>query len=175
MMLYLVLGALFGLWFSFSAGVRGGFGANPASLALLLVSFYVGILPQTVFHEAGHMVFGLLTGYGFVSFRVLRWTWVRQDGKLTVRKYTLPGTLGQCLLSPPKGYDDPADAPYVLYHLGGALANLLVSLVFLGLTLLLPGLYGRILCTGLAFAGFVLACTNAIPNEPGKLNNDGRN
>ena len=68
-----------------------------------------------------------------------------------------------------------ADAPYVLYHLGGVLANLIVTAILLVLMLLLPGLYGRIICTGLALAGFVLACSNAIPNEPGKLNNDGRN
>ncbi len=145
------------------------------TLIVLLLTFYVGVLLQTIIHEAGHMIFGLLTGYGFVSFRVLRWTWVRQDGKLVVRKYSLPGTLGQCLLSSPKGYDDMADAPYVLYHLGGVLANLIATAFLMGLTLLLPWPYGRIICTGLAMAGFVLACSNAIPNEPGKLNNDGRN
>ncbi len=175
LVLYLVIGGLFGLWLTFSAGIRGSFGADLQSLIVLLLCFYAGILLHTIIHEAGHMVFGLLTGYQFVSFRVLRWTWVRQGGKLSVRKYSLPGTLGQCLLSPPKGYDDPADAPYVLYHLGGVLANLIVTAILLGLTLVLPGLYGRIICTGLALAGFVLACTNAIPNEPGKLNNDGRN
>ena len=175
LILYLAIGALFGLWLTFSARVRGSFGADFSSLIVLLICLYAGILLHTIIHEAGHMVFGLLTGYGFVSFRVLRWTWVRKDGKLVVRKYSLPGTLGQCLLSPPKGYDDMADAPYVLYHLGGVLANLIVTTILLVLTLLLPGLYGRIICTGLALAGFVLACSNAIPNEPGKLNNDGRN
>ena len=175
LLLYLVIGALFGLWLTFSASIRGSFGADLPSLIVLLLCFYAGILLHTIIHEGGHMVFGLLTGYDFVSFRVLRWTWVRKDGRLVVRKYSLPGTLGQCLLSPPKGYDDMADAPYVLYHLGGVLANLIVTAILLALTLVLPGLYCRIICTGLALAGFVLACTNAIPNEPGKLNNDGRN
>ena len=175
LVLYLVIGALFGAWLTFSARVHGSFGADFPSLIVLLICLYAGILLHTIIHEAGHMVFGLLTGYGFVSFRVLRWTWVRKDGRLVVRKYSLPGTLGQCLLSPPKGYDDMADAPYVLYHLGGVLANLIVTAILLALTLILPGLYGRIICTGLALAGFVLACSNAIPNEPGKLNNDGRN
>ena len=175
LILYFVIGALFGVWLTVSSRIRGSFGADLSSVFVLLLSFYVGVLIHTVFHEAGHMICGLLTGYGFVSFRVLRWTWVRKDGRLVVRKYSLPGTLGQCLLSPPKGYADMADAPYVLYHLGGVLANLFVTAILMGVSLLLPGLYGRIICSGLALAGFFLACTNAIPNEPGKLNNDGRN
>ena len=175
LVLYLVIGALFGAWLGVTARMHGGFESDFTSTVVLLLCLYAGILLQTVIHEAGHMAFGLLTGYGFVSFRVLRWTWVRQDGKLTLRSYSLPGTLGQCLLSPPKGYQDMADAPYMLYHLGGALANLITTTILMTLTLLLPGLYGRIVCTGLALAGFVLACSNAIPNEPGKLNNDGRN
>lgn len=175
LILYLVIGALFGLWLTLSANLRGTFDPKPGALAVVLICFYAGILLQTFLHEGGHMIFGLLTGYGFVSFRVLRWTWVWQDGKIVVRKYSLPGTLGQCLLSPPEGYDDMADAPYVLYHLGGVLANLIAAAVFMGLTLLIPGLYGRLICVGLALAGFLLGCTNAIPNEPGVLNNDGRN
>ena len=175
LVLYFVIGALFGAWLTFSSRVRGRFDANFLSMIVLLLCFYVGVLIHTVFHEAGHMVFGLLTGYGYVSFRVLRWTWVRKDGRLIVRKYSLPGTLGQCLLSPPKGYADMADAPYVLYHLGGVIANLFVTAILMGLSLLFSGLYGRIICCGLALAGFFLACSNAIPNEPGKLNNDGRN
>ena len=175
LVLYFVIGALFGAWLTFSSRVRGRFDANFLSMIVLLLCFYVGVLIHTVFHEAGHMVFGLLTGYGFVSFRVLRWTWLRKDGRLIVRKYSLPGTLGQCLLSPPKGYADMADAPYVLYHLGGVIANLFVTAILMGLSLLFSGLYGRIICCGLALAGFFLACSNAIPNEPGKLNNDGRN
>lgn len=175
LVLYLGIGALFGAWLMFSARVQGRFLASSMTLIVLLFTFYAGVLLQTIIHEGGHMVFGLLTGYGFVSFRVLRWTWERQQGRLTVRKYVLPGTLGQCLLSSPQGYEDLADAPYALYHLGGVLANLIVTAILMALTLLLPGLYGRIVCAGLAMAGFVLACSNAIPNEPGKLNNDGRN
>lgn len=174
-LLYLGIGILFCLWLTFSANVRGSFGAEFLSLIVLLVCFYAGVVLHTIVHEAGHMVFGLLTGYRFVSYRVFRWTWIRQEGKLVVRMFSLPGTAGQCLLSPPEGFDDFADAPYVLYHLGGVLANLIVTAILLVLTLVLPGLYGRIICTGLALAGFVLACSNAIPNEPGKLNNDGRN
>ena len=175
LVLYLGIGALFGAWLMLSARVQGRFLASSLTLVVLLLTFYAGVLLQTIIHEGGHMVFGLLTGYRFVSFRVLRWTWVRQQGRLTVRKYTLPGTLGQCLLSSPEGYADLADAPYVLYHLGGVLTNLIVTAILMGLTLLLPGLYGRMICAGLAMSGFVLACSNAIPNEPGKLNNDGRN
>ena len=174
--LYLIIGGLFGLWIVFAARFHGEeYVSRPLHLAVILLSFYAGVVLHTILHEGGHMVFGLLTGYGFVSFRVFRWTWVRQNGRLTVKQYSLPGTMGQCLLSPPRGYADMAEAPFVLYHLGGVLANLIFSVVFAALTLLLPGIYVRMICTGLALAGFMLACVNAIPAEPGRLNNDGRN
>ena len=157
LVLYLVIGALFGAWLTFSARVRGSFGADFLSLIVLLVCLYAGILLHTIIHEGGHMVFGLLTGYGFVSFRVLRWTWVRKDGRLVVRKYFLPGTLGQCLLSPPKGYGDTADAPYVLYHLGGVLANLIVTAILMALTSLKKWKTAQcIRHSGAALCGFVI-------------------
>ena len=35
-----------------------------------LIIAYVWIGVQTIIHEAGHLVFGLLTGYHFSSFRI---------------------------------------------------------------------------------------------------------
>ena len=42
-------------------------------LALACVAYYM----QTVFHEAGHMLFGMLSGYKFVSFRVRNLIWIK--------------------------------------------------------------------------------------------------
>ncbi len=41
----------------------------------------VGFL-QIIIHEAGHLVCGLASGYRFVSFRILSFTLIREDGKL---------------------------------------------------------------------------------------------
>ena len=72
---------------------------------LFVLYYYVTMLLHTVIHEGGHMVFGLLTGYRFLSFRVLSFTIVKKDGKLIRKKLKVPGTLGQCLMYPPEWKD----------------------------------------------------------------------
>ncbi len=72
---------------------------------------------------------GLLTGYRFVSYRAGHFIWYRRGGKIHLGRYRIQGTGGQCLLGPPGGPDD--DYPYVLYNLGGVLANLLLGAVLL--------------------------------------------
>ena len=37
---------------------------------LLMVVLYLALFLQTIIHEGGHLVFGLLTGYRFSSFRI---------------------------------------------------------------------------------------------------------
>ena len=37
-------------------------------LSALFLAMYAGILLQIILHEAGHLLFGLLTGYRFSSF-----------------------------------------------------------------------------------------------------------
>lgn len=36
----------------------------------LLIGMYVAIFIQLIIHEAGHLVFGLVSGYKFSSFRI---------------------------------------------------------------------------------------------------------
>ena len=68
------------------------------SCALLLGAF----LLQLILHEAGHLLFGLATGYRFASFRVGNLIWIKTDGGLRRGTYRLAGTAGQCLLFPPE-------------------------------------------------------------------------
>ena len=102
-------------------------------LLLSLVFFYVWLLvwyfANILLHEAGHLVCGLLTGYRFVSYRAGRFIWYRRGGKIHLGHYQIQGTGGQCLLGPPGSPDD--DYPYVLYNLGGVLANLLLGGILL--------------------------------------------
>ena len=66
-----------------------------------IIAFIVSIAVLVIIHEAGHLVCGLLSGYRFVSFRIFNFTIIKIDGKLRVRKYSIAGTGGQCLLTPP--------------------------------------------------------------------------
>lgn len=96
---------------------------------------YIAMLIQIIVHEAGHLVFGLISGYKFSSFRIFSFMWVKEDGKMRLKRLSIAGTGGQCLMSPPDMVD--GRIPVVLYNLGGSLMNVIVSLVFFMLYFLL--------------------------------------
>ena len=49
-------------------------GIFAGSIVCTLIAFIL----QIVLHEGGHLLFGLLSGYRFVSFRIFNWTLIRQ-------------------------------------------------------------------------------------------------
>lgn len=139
-------------------------------LFLMLSLMYVAIFLEMAIHEMGHLVFGLLTGYKFVSYRVGSFTFIKEDGKLRIKKFTLPGTGGQCLMAPP---EYTTTMPYVLYNAGGAIFNFFSSLIFLLLFFPfsdIPFLSSFLLMA--AFISFGLGTMNIIPLIYG---NDGSN
>ena len=95
------------------------------------VSLMAGFLLHVFIHEAGHFVMGKISGYEFVSIRFFNWIFIRKDGKLTRKKYNIPGTGGQCLMSPPEPVN--GKFPYVLYLLGGSLMNFIFCALFFAL------------------------------------------
>ena len=121
-------------------------------------------------HEAGHLFFGLATGYKFLSYRIGSFTFIKEEGRIKVKRYVLPGTGGQCLMSPPP-YS--SSMPYVLYNAGGAIFNFLSFLLFLLFFFLfytVPFLSSFLLMS--AFVSFGLGAMNIIPLIYG---NDGSN
>ena len=52
-----------------AAGVEG-FGSFLLYFGLLLLALYAVMYLQIILHEGGHLIFGLLTGYGFSSVGV---------------------------------------------------------------------------------------------------------
>lgn len=142
------------------------------TIGLLLVGVYGGMLLHIAVHEAGHLVFGLLTGYGFSSYRVGSIMLLMENGKLKLRKFSLAGTGGQCLMTPPELVD--GKMPYVLYNLGGSLMNFGVSLVCLLLSFIAPD-YLAVLLRVFAVLGLALGAMNGIPMRLGGVDNDGYN
>ena len=143
-------------------------------LGLCMVLMLLALWLQTVIHETGHLVFGLLTGYGFSSFRLGSLMLVREDGKLQLRKYKIAGTGGQCLMTPPELVD--GKMPYVLYNLGGCIFNLAIAAAAGIGWLLLPetGLLSVFLMS-LTVMGLVTALANGLPVRMGLVQNDGKN
>ena len=101
---------------------------------IFIVSLIVTYLLTTIIHEAGHLVFGLLSGYKFLSFRIGSLTLIKRNNKYEFKKFSIPGTAGQCLLAPPEN-GDPQKIPFFLYHAGGGIFNLLSALIVLPILL----------------------------------------
>ncbi len=141
---------------------------------ILLISMYLAMFLQIIIHEGGHLIFGLLTGYKFVSFRIGSLTIVKINGKIKLKKLRLAGTGGQCLLSPPEMKNDKI--PYVLYNLGGSILNLIASIIFLVLGIIFNNieLLNTILYMS-AVIGFAYSLINGIPMRMGTVDNDGYN
>ena len=125
------------------------------NIILLLIAGVVVFILQVIIHEAGHLVFGLLSGYKFISFRVFDFKVIKdENGKLKIRYERLAGTGGQCLMRAPEYVE--GKFKYKLYLLGGVTFNLVFSIVF---WLILPNYYTLLF----ALIGFALAFLNLIP------------
>ncbi len=167
-----VAGLLIGRYFVVGA-LREGFVDLLPALFLLLVGVYLATFLQILFHEGGHLVFGLLSGYRFSSFRIGSLMWIEQDGKMKFRRLSLAGTGGQCLMSPPPMKNGMF--PYVMYNLGGVLMNLITASVAAGVALLCQDMrLVNTFCVMLALMGIAFALMNGIPMR-GAVNNDGYN
>ena len=143
------------------------------AFAVAIFGFVISYIILIPVHEAGHLVCGLLSGYRFVSFRVLNLTFIRIDGKLRIKRFSIAGTGGQCLLLPP---DLPLERiPAWWYLFGGVLANLIC--LFAALPLL--WIKGHPLLTE-AVAMFIIAdliilVMNGIPMKISGAGNDAYN
>lgn len=130
---------------------------------------------QTILHEGGHLVCGLATGYKFVSFRIFNLTIISKDGKLRLKRFSIDGTGGQCLLAPP---DLPLDKiPTMLYNLGGVMSNIVFSIIAVVLLVAIddmPDLLGMFFVV-FAVIGVIMALMNGIPMNIGGISNDAKN
>lgn len=173
-LLGMLIGAVLGIVLVAGMPDDASLGTQLILMCGMLLIFYLSMVVQIIIHEAGHMVFGLLSGYRFLSFRVFSLMWIRQDGHIGVKRLSLAGTAGQCLMAPPEPVD--GRIPVVLYNLGGVIMNLISSVVFVGLYVFTPAVpvlsFFWALC---AASGVLTAITNGIPFSGGMVNNDGSN
>ncbi len=137
-----------------------------------IAAYFVMMVLHTIIHEGGHLLFGIMTGYQFLSFRVFSFTIVKKDGKLMRKKLKVPGTLGQCLMIPPEWSEETA-YPYVWYNLGGGIMNILACLLVMPL-LLAKNPFWVWFAGFFLFLGFIFAFSNLIPMSIG-VPNDGKN
>ncbi len=175
---FVLIGAICGVLFmkflnkTETAGTSGG----GKILAILgaLVSMCAALILQIIIHEAGHLVFGLLTGYRFISFRVYSFMWMKDNDRIRFKRMSIAGTGGQCLMAPPDLKD--GKMPVQLYNYGGAIMNLIASAISGGLSLLCPaGSLFRPFLLMMLVTGIAYALMNGLPLRMSLANNDGRN
>ena len=143
-------------------------------ILVALVSMCAALILQIIIHEAGHLVFGLLTGYRFISFRVSSFMWMKDNDRIRFKRMSIAGTGGQCLMAPPDLKD--GKMPVQLYNYGGAIMNLIASAISGGLSLLCPaGSLFRPFLLMMLVTGIAYALMNGLPLRMSLANNDGRN
>lgn len=137
---------------------------------VLLLTFFL----QIFIHECGHLIFGLLSGYHFLSFRFFDLMLVKKNHKLVFKKMHIDSTAGQCLMVPPEPKN--GQIPATLYNMGGVIMNLLSS--FIGVIFLYKYFEHSSLSLWLfsfIMIGIVMALTNGIPIVSSTVVNDGTN
>lgn len=176
--LYLIIAFIFGIaWGTFTVeyiDLRApeDYLLSGTLFFVLLIYFFIFI--QTIVHEAGHLIFGLLTGYKFVSFRIGNFMWVKTDGKIRLKRFSLAGTAGQCIMAPPDMKD--GKIPCVLYNLGGSLLNLITGVIFgIFAVIFYDNFIVSFILFNAVFAGVLMALLNGIPMHTATVDNDGMN
>lgn len=102
MVLYILLGIVWGLSMTkYDENTNSESAFEVLIYVGMFVFMYVAILMHIVIHEAGHLVFGLLSGYKFSSFRIFSFMWIKENGKIKLKRLSIAGTGGQCLMVPP--------------------------------------------------------------------------
>lgn len=141
---------------------------------IIFLSIYVTMYLQLIIHELGHLIFGLLSGYKFSSFRVGNIILLKHGKKFKIKKIKIAGTAGQCLMSPPDLKDDKM--PVLLYNLGGALLNLISCIIFFIIYLFVKdNSFVSVIFELSITYGIYFAALNAIPMKTGTIDNDGYN
>lgn len=143
------------------------------AVPIVLFIFFFAYLFHILIHEAGHLIFGLLSGYTFVSFRVGNLTLIRRDGKFKFTSMNIPGTGGQCLMSPPPY--NAGNYPYLLYNLGGVLINLITSAIAFLFVRETFSIYTNLALVAFALGGILALVSNALPIKVGGIPTDGHN
>ena len=144
------------------------------TIVLYIFIFYFAFIIQIIIHEAGHLIFGLLSGYEFISFRVGSITIVKDQEKFKLKKFKIKGTGGQCLMTPKT--NNYEEINYVLYNLGGILMNFIASIICLLILMLVDtNQYIKVMLSEFILIGVICVISNGIPMKLGGISNDGYN
>lgn len=165
------------LGFAFGIAARRLAPAAPGFLNLLgfLALGFLLLYLHLLLHEAGHLLFGLATGYRFLSFRISSLLWVKMDGRIRLKRLSSPLMSVQCLMAPPELKN--GTMPAVLYYLGGCILTLIAAALSSVLLFAFPAWPPllRVALLEFSFLGVLIFVENALLPEIGGLPTDGKN
>ena len=173
MLIFVLIGAAIGFVSgSFVSDKLDGYGillGTALQLAIMLVAYYLHI----IIHEGGHLIAGLLSGYQFGSFRIGSLMLTKNNGRLELKKMSLAGTGGQCLMRVPEG--NAEDAPVIFYNMGGVILNIIIAAMSIIFASFISSPIAYTFFVMMALMGFIVAAMNGIPLKLAMINNDGAN
>ena len=120
-----------------------------------------------------YSTFCVLHSLTICSFRVFNLMWIREGGRIRLRRMSIAGTGGQCLMGPPDLKD--GKMPVMLYNFGGAIFNLLFAVLALGLSFLYPPFPIRIPGKSKASGSWWILPRRLPPSRPGSYQPLGHN
>lgn len=169
-----IIGILLGIVMDEIPFISSIFELSFGELLIVFLSVIPAYFIHVAVHEAGHLLFGLLCGYKFSSYRFLGLIIYKKDGKLHHGTLSVPGTAGQCLMIPPEMKD--GKLPVFLYNMGGVALNFILSILTFLLMLVFKDT--PMLCGIMLFAtliGIAMVLLNGIPIKTELIANDGYN
>lgn len=132
----------------------------------LLTAWFI----QVLVHEFGHLVGGLVSGYEFISFRIGHLILLQTDKGARLRIMPQPGSMGECIMSPPENKKDFACG---LYMSGGYIFNLLCMIAAVPVCFLSTNSFFTLFIYSFIIIGAFYALKNGIPSRAGGVPNDG--
>lgn len=136
------------------------------SLVLAFIFYLISSAIHLVSHECGHLIGGLLTKYKLLFLQLGPCNVMMKNGRLSFSWRKTHG--GQCVMYP----EQVNGNCYKAYNLGGALANIVVSL--LGFLLLVPNTFNfSLLFIEIVIVGIQKVVTNLVPHKTNSIPNDG--
>ncbi len=145
-----------------------------SGLFSLYILIFIALYLQIIVHEGGHLIFGLMTKYKFLSFRIGNLMIIKTQGTLKFKKFSLAGTGGQCIMIPPDF--ENGKIPYFLYNAGGALMNFISSIIAFAIgTYFKEAYYFSQFIEYFTFFGVAFGLVNIIPFKGKLISNDGKN
>ena len=134
-------------------------------LLIYLVVFYLINFFSIIWHELGHLIFGLKAKLKFISFNILSFTFYKENNKLKIKKEAkLPGILGYCNMTTDENIKY-SEGKIKLYFFGGIIFNIIAAIISTVLYFIVGNAYLKLAMMFLIGNSIYFALNNATPAE----------